>query len=154
MAPEGIVGNSYLRAGVTAFFATWFLLLALVQPVLAYTLQRNNFPESPVGCTNVDPYWCIEWPLAANGYSSTTYIFLKSTLNTHPAGETVDMRQQARNAMARWNTAPAREPFLVEASSLSQSSGNYSPYYCPTFIDRATITHQLHSCRHCRLHAI
>ena len=129
----------YWRTFATAFFASSMLALFLIQPVLGYTLQRNNYPNSPVGCTNVAPYWCIEWPLAGNGLSSTTYAYLKSALNTHPAGETVDMKQQARNAFARWNAVPAKEPFLTEVSSILDSSGNHTPYWCPTFIDRAAI---------------
>lgn len=131
----------HLRAGATAFVASSILALFLLQPVLGYTLLRNNFPSQPVGCTNNDPWWCIEWPLAANGYSSTTHIYLKAALNNnHPSSETINMKEQARNAFERWNAVPARSPFLVEVDSILESSGNYNPYYCPTFIDRVYIS--------------
>jgi hypothetical protein len=136
---------SQKRRRLTAVVAALALSVLIAQPTLAYTLLRNNFgsdpdnPGQPVGCTDVSPWWCVEWPLAANGYSSTTHIYLYSSLNNHPSGEAVDMKQQARNAFGRWNSVPAREPFLVEVTSLSQSSGNYNPYYCPTYIKRASL---------------
>lgn len=133
------------RSRLTGPVAALALIVLITQPVMGYTLLENNFgsdpsnPGQPVGCTNVNPWWCEEWPLAANGYSSTTYIYLYSSLNSHPSGETVDMKQQARNAFGRWNSVPARSPFLVEASTLGQSSGNYSPYWCPTYLKRSAL---------------
>lgn len=123
-------------ARIIAAVGALILIPALVSPAMAYTLSRNNFPGSPVGCTNVDPYWCIEWPLASNGYSSTTYVYLDPSLGLLLSGETLDLRQEARNAFARWNPVPARSPFLVEVASVSQSSGYGSPNNCSTRIRR------------------
>jgi hypothetical protein len=133
-----VVRPSLIRTGAIVALAATVISVLIVQPVLGYTLQRNNFPDQPVGCTNVDPWWCIEWPLAPDGYSSTTHVYLYSTLNNHPSGETIDMKQQARNAFGRWNGVPAREPYLDEVTTIAASSG-YQEYFCPTLIQRGSL---------------
>lgn len=88
----------------SAMFAA-LLLFAAAGPVSAYTLLRNNYPNDPVGCDNAKPaYPCITWPKTASGYSSTTYIYLDSSLTGITA---VNMKQDTRDAFGRWNGAPA-----------------------------------------------
>lgn len=104
-------------------------MLLLAQPAAAYTLLRNNYPDAPVGCDNSVDYPCIEWPLSPSGLSSTTYVYLDPSLATITL---VNMSQDALNAFTQWNGAPAKELFLVRATSVSQASG-YSLGY-PTVV--------------------
>jgi len=135
----GDMGRTVGRINPLGFSLAVVAVVLSAQPAVAYTLQRNNYPGSPVGCTNVSPYWCIEWPLAGDGNSSITYVYLHSSLSSNNPGETLNMKQEARNAFARWNAVPAREPFLVEVTSITQSSGDHTPYWCPTEISRDSI---------------
>lgn len=38
-----------------------FAVLA-VSPATAWTQLDNEYPNSPVSCTDINPYYCIEWP--------------------------------------------------------------------------------------------
>lgn len=115
---------------LTAILLGMSLALLAYTPAAAYTLQRNNYPSAPVGCDNSPAYPCIEWPRLSNGLSSTTYIYLDASLTSITA---VNMKQDARDAFGRWNSAPANSPWLRESSTLSGSSG-YSSYGYPTLI--------------------
>jgi hypothetical protein len=99
------------------------LLILAAQPAAAYTFLFNAYPNSPVGCNNVYPYLCIRWPFAANGYSSTVYVYLDASLSVVHPGDTGSLPQEALAAMSRWNAVPARSPFLVQVSSDRASSG-------------------------------
>jgi hypothetical protein len=109
-------------------------------PVYAWTLLKNNFgddannPGNPNSCTDVDPYWCIEWPLQ-NGHSSSVFVYLSGSLHTNNPGETVDLKQQARNAFAGWNDVPAFSPYLFEAATLEDATG--IPGVCAVSMVRA-----------------
>jgi hypothetical protein len=115
------------KVGIAATVAVLTLAVAAV-PAAAWTLIRNNFgsdpdnPGVPNSCTDVSPWYCVEWPLD-HGCSSDVFVYLAASLNTHPAGETVDMKQQARNAFGRWNDVPACEPWLLEAATINDATG-------------------------------
>jgi hypothetical protein len=56
----------------------------------------------------------------------------------HPSGETVDVKQAARNAFPRWNGVAARNPYLQEATTIQGSTG-YLTYGCATEIFRTDL---------------
>lgn len=137
------------HVSVSMLVATAMLVLAAC-PTLAWTQSSNNFdalsddpdfPDvhgQPESCTNEEPYWCIEWPLI-NGTSSTVYVYLDPNLSqaNNLPGETLNLKQQARNAFGRWNDVPAYNPWLFEATSINDATGAGYPYNCPTYIRRS-----------------
>ncbi len=105
------------------------------------TARDPDYPNvhgEPASCTNAEPWWCAEWPLS-HGSSSTTYVYLADSLNDNQSGETLNFKAQTRNAFDRWNVVPALEPFLVEAASISESSG-WLDYNCATRVQRGTLS--------------
>jgi hypothetical protein len=106
------------------------LLAALAVVVMApaagaYTQEYNIYPST----CGTFPNDCIAWPRLANGQSSTTHVFLTSSLGSIT---TVDMGQDVLDSFGRWNAAPSNEPWLVQSTAMSNSTG-YS-LGSPTYI--------------------
>jgi hypothetical protein len=80
--------------------------------VLGWTQLNNNYPGSPVSCTNVDPWWCWRWP--KNGsLSATVDIYLDSSL----ANANIDLRSDVRKGINQWHLVCAANPILNEVST-------------------------------------
>jgi hypothetical protein len=122
------------------------LCLVGTASVLAYTVETNNYPNSPLGCTNAydaatnQTWYCVRWAYSASGYSSDVYVYLDPSLSPAPGQGNPDepnlnLKQEALNAFTRWNSVPARSPFFHQASGLITSTG-YAMYGYPTKIVR------------------
>lgn len=90
------------------------LTLVLTSVAVGWTQLRNNYPGSPVSCTDVNPWYCIEWPKTANNLSITVEVYFASSVDLITA---VPLRTYLRNGMAEWNVMPARNPYLKEITS-------------------------------------
>lgn len=112
------------RAGLLALLAAVLLLATAVAPAVAYTVEVNNFPNTPVGCDNQYHdgvfYPCIRWPYL-NGYSSSQYVYLDASLGQETR---VNLYTDATDAFGRWN-APSntKNPYLYRTTDPTKSSG-------------------------------
>ncbi len=151
LTEERISAQSHRRSRSASILAGLVLAAVVVGPVVAWTQLNNNFDANaaipgsgypgvhgqPESCTNQDPWWCLEWPLTS-GHSSSVFVFLSASLDqsNNNAGETVNLKQQARNAFGRWNDVPAYSPYLFETELIAGATGAGNPYHCPTRISR------------------
>jgi hypothetical protein len=104
--------RTWLRA-----FATALAVAGLTaQPLLAWSQLYNAYPNDPQSCTDPGGY-CVRWAKTSGNLSTTHYVYLSANL----ASGNLDLRPDIRNAIGYWNGAPARNPYLVETTSLSQS---------------------------------
>lgn len=104
----------------------WATLVALAvlpitaQAIYSWSQAWNNFPNNPTSCNDVGEYQCWYWPKTPNNLSTTQYVYLDSTLGQG----NINITQDVRDAWARWNAQPARNPHLVETTNL----GDYTIY--------------------------
>lgn len=68
----------------------------------------------PISCTDVNPYYCTEWPTTSGGLSVTVEVFLSSTLDLITSEP---IKTDFRNAWPQWNNIAARNPHLQETTS-------------------------------------
>lgn len=113
-----LIGRSAVRALRRSFVGSVLAAVAATQSVGAWTQLYNNYPNDPVSCNNVGSWQCIEWPLAPNGFSSTVYVYLSSTLTQ----ANLNLQTDIRNSEPLWDAAPARNPFLRNVSSPDQAT--------------------------------
>lgn len=90
------------------------LTLAVSSVAVGWTQLRNEYPYSPVSCTDVNPYYCIEWPKTSNNLSITVEVYFASSVDLTTS---VPLRTYLRNGMAEFNVMPARNPYLKEITS-------------------------------------
>lgn len=97
------------------------MLVAVPSVASAWTQQLNEYPGNPTSCTEVAPYYCIEWPKTANNLSVNVDVYLHSSLT---AITTVNLKTDARNAWPRWNGIAARNPHLQETTSTASDEAH------------------------------
>lgn len=97
-----------------ALVAACLLLAMTATPMLAWTQLKNNYPGNPQSCNGQPPYFCYRWPKTANNLSTTQYVYLHSSLTN----ANINLKPDVRDAMERWNDAPARNPFMVETTNV------------------------------------
>ncbi len=90
-----------------------FAVLA-VSPAAAWTQLDNEYPNSPVSCTDINPYYCIEWPTTPGGLSVNVDVYLDSTLDLITS---VPFKSDIRASIPQWNNIAARNPHLQETTS-------------------------------------
>jgi len=106
----------FIRSAKRSAVLAMAIATIAVSPALAWTQLKNAYPSSPVSCTDVDPYYCIEWPTTPGGLSVYVDVYLDASLDLITQ---VPFKSDIRASMTEWNIVAARNPYLRETTSTS-----------------------------------
>jgi hypothetical protein len=99
-----------------ASLVVWAVVSVLAaSPANAWTQLKNNYPGTPVSCTDTSTWPCIEWAKTSSNLSITVDVYLHSSLLQN----NIDIRTDLRNSFSEYNNIAARNPFLRETTSTS-----------------------------------